>query len=867
MTEKQYKTKLHYVMVNNTTAHAGATKREPPIITYSEYVTRNNTSSNGKVTSTQVHAKPTEIVRRHERIADIPVQPPLDINGTTDYTQIAAKLIKKFANNAKLPAGCLYSSSSDVKVAKGADLVDGGASQRPVARLEYEKRSAAGDVGPTAAATNGNLRKPVPIVSAPLLAPKTIPFGHVGGSSRRGYTINKRTFEQLRDDCFRNGKLFEDPDFPATDRSVFPTQRYNRHFEWKRPTELAKNPQLIVDGAKRFDIVQGELGNCWLLAAVADLTLNEKLLERVVPLDQGFSKAEKYCGIFHFRFWQYGQWVDVVIDDRLPTVNGRLMFMQSRDTNEFWTALLEKAYAKVNGSYENLRGGTDSEAMEDFTGGLAENYALKTAPQNLFLIIQRSFELGALMSCSIEATTAQIESRLPNGLVMGHAYSVTDVKLIDVHTSKPGKIPCLRLRNPWGESEWKGAFSDGSAEWKYVPERVRKQLEVSFAEDGEFWIPYSDLMQQFSKFEICNLGPETMVAADGSFARKHAVRWEANVFSGSWTRGVSAGGCRNYLTSFHLNPQYRITLREADGPDGLATCIVALMQKERRKLRSQGLDLLTVGFAIYNLPKKAPIPLNTEFFRYNASVARAPAFVNSRQVTTRFRLPPGDYCIIPSTFEPHEEGDFLLRVYSEIPIEMREHDNSPREIASVVLKDVPVISQSEMDKETELVKLFHDIAGKEQEIDVNELAAVLRKGLKTHFDFKGFSPEIVRSMVTMSDVDFSGKLGLDEFMGLWETIKQWKDIFARYDTKNEGKIQMENLREAMESAGYLVNSHVLRVIALRYGQSDRTITFEDFILCVVRLRRMISIFRTKDELGLNSAIFSFDDWLLNTMYT
>ena len=49
------------------------------------------------------------------------------------------------------------------------------------------------------------------------------------------------------------------------------------------------------------------------VSATASLAENGKLLAQVIPKGQNFQRDNNYCGIFRFRFWRFGQWVEVVV--------------------------------------------------------------------------------------------------------------------------------------------------------------------------------------------------------------------------------------------------------------------------------------------------------------------------------------------------------------------------------------------------------------------------------------------------------------------------------------------------------------------------------------------------------------------------
>ncbi len=66
---------------------------------------------------------------------------------------------------------------------------------------------------------------------------------------------------------------------------------------------------------------------------------------QIIPANQVLL-GPRYNGLIRFNFWRFGEWVMVIIDDRLPTLKGKLIYGQSKDPEEFWVPLLEKAYAK-----------------------------------------------------------------------------------------------------------------------------------------------------------------------------------------------------------------------------------------------------------------------------------------------------------------------------------------------------------------------------------------------------------------------------------------------------------------------------------------------------------------------------------------
>uniref|UniRef100_A0A2K6MHR3 Calpain 5 n=1 Tax=Rhinopithecus bieti TaxID=61621 RepID=A0A2K6MHR3_RHIBE len=445
-----------------------------------------------------------------------------------------------------------------------------------------------------------------------------------------------------------------------------------------RALDICEDPRLFVDGISSHDLHQGQVGNCWFVAACSSLASRESLWQKVIPdwKEQEWDpeKPNAYAGIFHFHFWRFGEWVDVVIDDRLPTVNNQLIYCHSSSRNEFWCALVEKAYAKLAGCYQALDGGNTADALVDFTGGVSEPIDLtegdfasdETKRNQLFERMLKVHSRGGLISASIKAVTAaDMEARLACGLVKGHAYAVTDVRKVRLGHGllaffKSEKLDMIRLRNPWGEREWNGPWSDTSEEWQKVSKSEREKMGVTVQDDGEFWMTFEDVCRYFTDIIKCRL-------INTSYLSIHKT-WEEARLHGAWTlhedpRQNRSGGCINHKDTFFQNPQYIFDVKKPE--DEVLICI---QQRPKRSTRREGKgENLAIGFDIYKVEENRQYRMHSLQHKAASSI-----YINSRSVFLRTDQPEGRYVIIPTTFEPGYTGEFLLRVFTDVPSNCRE---------------------------------------------------------------------------------------------------------------------------------------------------------------------------------------------------
>eukprot|EP00112_Aurelia_sp_Birch-Aquarium-sp1_P002218 Seg1238.1 transcript_id=Seg1238.1/GoldUCD/mRNA.D3Y31 product=Calpain-D protein_id=Seg1238.1/GoldUCD/D3Y31 len=408
---------------------------------------------------------------------------------------------------------------------------------------------------------------------------------------------------------------FVDDSFLPNDKSLVMSggKRPMKVKQWRRPHEIVTSsgkavPWVVFRDPRPSDIMQGILGNCWLLSALSVISERPELLEKVLI-------TRELCreGAYQIRLCRNGKWKVVLVDDLFPCgAKGELVYSQA-SRNQLWVPIIEKAVAKLYGSYEALVAGRAIEGLELLTGCPCESIMLKIRPGEpaegpidsdlVWARLLSSRDAGFIMGASCGGDVDDellIESYKTVGLQAQHAYSVLDVR--DV-----GGNRLLRLRNPWGRYSWTGAWSDQSELW--TPE-LRNNLMAHGAEEGVFWISVEDMMEYFDCVDVCKVRPD----------------WTEMRISGKFPCGERDTGTVSILHVFSPT--------DVD---------ISLFQKSNRGSKTESIASLDILVSVFRTAEGVTQP------RPQSYVAHSPRKIKP-SVGCNIFLEAGVYLVVPSAF-------------------------------------------------------------------------------------------------------------------------------------------------------------------------------------------------------------------------
>ena len=240
----------------------------------------------------------------------------------------------------------------------------------------------------------------------------------------------KHKYNQLVPKLFK--KIFEEKlKIKYKDKSKY-LKLIDDIIDYKSISEMNINFKIFENKIDCTNIEQGLLGTCYFLAAISTISNYGQLLYQLFPKEKINPE-----GFYEICLYHKGRWVKVLVDDYFPFIKNTNKFLWAHPINNcLYSCFLEKAYAKINGSYNDINGGYLSPAFEALTG--FECFEVKKREK--ILSVEKTYDIK-------DEVYEYFYKKIRDGYLFscqtwGHAYSLISLR-------KENKEIIFKVRNPW----------------------------------------------------------------------------------------------------------------------------------------------------------------------------------------------------------------------------------------------------------------------------------------------------------------------------------------------------------------------------------------------------------------------------------
>ena len=327
----------------------------------------------------------------------------------------------------------------------------------------------------------------------------------------------------------------------------------SKNLIWERISEMPEYNEILNKEYSYESIIQGSIGDCYLISALCALSQYPKLLinekDNCINIIHNFKYRE--VGYYEIKLFINGEYQIVIVDDYIPydPIINDIAFVKT-SKNFFWILLVEKAIAKVFGGYSNIVNYSEEEYNDeqdnktDESNNKENNLLSKTniifqmlisfSPKYFYFdndynkkhhkekivtkeeIYNKIYYEGLYQNgnkTQFLITTGSLNEKQgileENYIPYNHSFSILDMKTIILKESKT-PVKLLLLNNPWGKNIYN---SEIFGKYKYNPndpnlKELNNYIRYNInSKDGTFWIDFDTFYQSFSYVSLCKIIP------------------------------------------------------------------------------------------------------------------------------------------------------------------------------------------------------------------------------------------------------------------------------------------------------------------------------------------------------------------------
>jgi len=296
-------------------------------------------------------------------------------------------------------------------------------------------------------------------------------------------------FPQVFAELEAKGTNFKDSEFPHEtcylEPDLEPEEFLKKYpdIKWKRPTEIMSQQQQAITVFNAFipgDISESPLKGCEFYSALAVMAEFPQRLSRVFR-----TKEINKQGIYSLSFMVAGISLEILLDDYFPCIGHSRPLYSKPLGNELWFLLLEKAFAKLYGGYQEIENIGIVESLEVLSGMPVSQHMFKDVNEDRLWRKLMDYDKRNYILCVGEKKVNSKNNRFFN---IVNLYEVDGCRL-------------LKIRNHYGEYNWTGDFSVNSPVWSKA---LRDQVGYSSNDKSCFYMTIKDLINEFESLTVCH---------------------------------------------------------------------------------------------------------------------------------------------------------------------------------------------------------------------------------------------------------------------------------------------------------------------------------------------------------------------------